>query len=153
MRRLALLATFTVLTAVLLTFTVGRKQSSQDCGAYRQDKLLQIASIKIKAEVAKSQSDKQKGLGGRPCIGINQGMLFIFDKPGYYSFWMKDMKFPIDIVWISSDHKVLTKDVDIKPSTYPKTFVNEGKPAKYVLELQANRTRSLDLVIGTPINF
>jgi uncharacterized membrane protein (UPF0127 family) len=79
-------------------------------------------------------------------------MLFRFTKPGQYPFWMKGMKFPIDIIWIGADHKVAAIEVDEKPSTYPDKFVNQ-KPAQYVLEVKANTTKRLNIDIGTPVTF
>lgn len=61
----------------------------------------------FKVIVAKSAKDKQIGLSEKNKIEQDQGMLFIFDNPDYHSFWMKDMKFPIDIIYINGD-KVTT---------------------------------------------
>ncbi|GEM_PF-896653 len=61
----------------------------------------------FKVIVAKSDKDKQIGLSEKNKIEQDQGMLFIFDNPQYHSFWMKDMKFPIDIIYINGD-KVTT---------------------------------------------
>ncbi len=57
----------------------------------------------FKVIVAKSDKDKQIGLSEKNKIEQDQGMLFIFDNPDYHSFWMKDMKFPIDIIYINGD--------------------------------------------------
>ena len=53
----------------------------------------------IKIILAKSDSEKTKGLSGRKDLPKDQGMLFIFDHKDKYGFWMKDMKFPIDIIY------------------------------------------------------
>ncbi|HXY18184.1 MAG TPA: DUF192 domain-containing protein, partial [Candidatus Nitrosopolaris sp.] len=69
-------------------------------------------------------------------------------------FWMKDMKFPIDMIWISSSHKAVVVEEDVKPSTYPDRFVNPvNHPAQYVLELQAHASTRLGINPGTPIKF
>ncbi|MDE2018933.1 MAG: DUF192 domain-containing protein [Patescibacteria group bacterium] len=54
-------------------------------------------------EIASTTMEKTLGLSGRNGLGANQGMLFIFSDPGVQHFWMKDMKFSIDIIWISDD--------------------------------------------------
>ena len=124
------------------------------CGVYRTDRVVTIGQTKINAEVAITPADRQKGLSGRPCIEPNQGMLFLFSRPGQYSFWMKDMKFSIDIVWITSDHKVAAIYNDIEPSTYPDSFVNDKRhPAQYTLEIKAKLAKSLGLELGTPVKF
>ncbi|MBX4197001.1 DUF192 domain-containing protein [Candidatus Saccharibacteria bacterium] len=127
--------------------------STLACGPYKNDKTIVINGSAIKAEVVSNKADLQKGLGGRPCILPNQGMLFEFDKPGIISIWMKDMKFPIDVIWINTDHKVAAAEIDLKPSTYPDKFINRDHPAQYVLELKANRAKELGLNIGSAINF
>jgi uncharacterized protein len=80
-------------------------------------------------------------------------MFFAFTKPGQYPFWMKGMKFPIDIIWITSTHQVAAIEVNESPSTYPASkFVNKI-PAQYVLELKANRSKELRMAIGTAVSF
>jgi len=123
------------------------------CGPYRNDKTVTINGQQIQAEIASSATERQKGLSGRPCILPNQAMLFTFSQPGHYSFWMKDMKFPIDIAWISPDKKVVGLEIDVEPSTYPDSFVNKDQPAQYVLELKANRSKTLNINLGTPVKF
>jgi uncharacterized membrane protein (UPF0127 family) len=123
------------------------------CGPYRTDTTVEINGTIINAEVPKNSTEFEKGLGGRPCILPNQGMLFGFKKPGQYPFWMKDMKFPVDIIWISTDHKVAAEEINLQPSTYPDRFVNKDSPAQYVLEIKANLSKELKMTLGTPVNF
>ena len=155
MRNWRLVAAVTIVAAaVLAAFLTYSPKSGQDtkCGPYRSDKTASINSKAIKAEVVSTQAERAQGLSGRPCIETNQGMLFVFDKPGRYPFWMKDMQFPIDIVWIDADHKVVGLDINVDPSTYPDYFVAE-KLAQYVLELQANRAKDLKVDLGTQVAF
>lgn len=147
----AFIALSVISAVVLLHEANGLKTSA--CGLYRNDKTVQIGSAKFEAEVADTANQQEKGLGRRPCIGENQAMLFEFSKPSHYAFWMKDMKFPIDIVWISPDHRVADLNVDVQPSTYPNSFINKDHLAQYVLEIKANRSKSLSITLGTPVNF
>jgi uncharacterized membrane protein (UPF0127 family) len=123
------------------------------CGAYRNDKTVTINGSALKAEVAQTPADREKGLSGRPCIEAGQAMLFVFDKPSQYAIWMKDMHFPIDIVWINSEHKTVGLELSVEPSTYPDRFANKDQPAQYVLELQANRAKDLGVGLGTEVAF
>lgn len=124
------------------------------CGPYRADKVIRISGSDINAEVVSAPKDLSKGLSGRPCILPDQGMLFVFRQSGQHPFWMKNMKFPIDIIWISADHKAAGIERDVKPSTYPDGFVNKKEnPALYVLELKANRSSELHIELGTPVSF
>jgi uncharacterized membrane protein (UPF0127 family) len=127
------------------------------CGPYRSDRRVLINHETINAEIPNSSAAYAKGLGGRPCILPNQAMLFVYSKPGQYRFWMKGMKFPIDILWISSDHKVVGQEVDVEPSTYYSKFpFFENDPqhlAQYVLELKKDRSRELLVNLGTTVSF
>jgi uncharacterized membrane protein (UPF0127 family) len=122
------------------------------CGPYRHDGSVVIDGQKIFVEAARNSTEFEKGLAGRPCIPADQGMFFSFSKEGRYPFWMKGMKFPIDIVWITSGHRVAAIEVDEQPSTFPDKFVNKI-PAMYVLELKANRSKELNMEIGSAVSF
>jgi uncharacterized membrane protein (UPF0127 family) len=119
---------------------------------YRRDAVISTISSSVNIEVAKTVPEQEKGLSGRACIGADQGMLFTFDKPDSYEFWMKDMKFPIDIVWVNENKTVNSVTQDVLPSTYPQKFKGSS-PSKYVLELQANRAQSLNITQGTDLKF
>src|SRR5258708_9701673 len=56
--------------------------------------------------VVKTDKERQVGLSERQSLSLDQGMLFTFDKPDLYLFWMKNMKFPIDIIFINNNHIV-----------------------------------------------
>jgi len=150
MKNLRILAGLAVIVAAV-AFALSQAGGCKT--AYRSDKQIRVNSTVIKAEVASTSAQQAKGLGGRACIGNNQGMLFVFNRPSNYAFWMKDMRFPIDIIWIDANHKVVAEEIDVQPSTYPDRFVNKDKPAQYVLELKAERARSLKINLGTIINF
>lgn len=140
-------------TLVILVAAFVAASGGGSCSwVYRNDEVVRIGSVAITTEIAQTNQEKIKGLGGRACIDDEQGMLFIYDKPGFYSFWMKDMKFPIDIIWIGSDYRVVDIEKHIKPSTYPKSFTNNAKPAQYVLEIKAGRANQLGITLGTPVN-
>lgn len=62
---------------------------------------LKIGSETVRAEVAATIEAKQKGLSGRSGLADGQGMLFLFSSTGAQGFWMKGMRFPIDIVWLN----------------------------------------------------
>ena len=75
-------------------------------------------------------------------------MLFVFDKPDTYGFWMKDMRFPIDIIWISGD-KVIYVLSEVHPDSYPNLF-KPPIPVDKVLEINAGLSRKLGITEGTP---
>jgi uncharacterized membrane protein (UPF0127 family) len=126
---------------------------NSDCGVYRNDKTTTINGALFKTEVTKNKDEFAKGLGGRPCILPDQAMLFSYSQPLRIAIWMKDMKFPLDIIWLSPDHQVVGVEKDVSPSTYPDKFANKDKPAQFVLEIKANRSDEIGLTLGTPVDF
>lgn len=111
----------------------------------------------IIAEVVETNEEKELGLGGRTELGADEGMLFLFAEPGSYVFWMKGMKIPIDIVWISGT-TVVGFEEDVPPPR--NVSASDGELAVYfppssvdkVLELHAGRAATLDLQIGDALS-
>jgi len=62
---------------------------------------LNIDSATFTVEIASTSLEQTRGLSFRPSLGANDGMLFIFGAGSTQTFWMKDMNFPLDMIWIS----------------------------------------------------
>ncbi len=62
-------------------------------------RIVGLNTVTVSAEVARSLQEKVRGLSGRPPLKAGQGMLFVYDRPQVIGIWMKDMKFPLDILW------------------------------------------------------
>lgn len=75
-------------------------------GEKNSNKVITINNVKINVEIADTQDKRTKGLSGRDSLPADSGMLFIFPKEERYSFWMKGLKFPLDIIWIKGDNIV-----------------------------------------------
>ena len=97
-------------------------------------KKISLGDVVLKTEIALSPLEKQKGLSGRNYMGENNAMLFVFSQPDLYPFWMKDMKFPIDIIWLDDNLKIINVEKNVSPKTYPEEFLPH-LPAKFVLEV------------------
>ncbi len=106
-----------------------------------------ISDQEIKIEKACTDEDRERGLSFRKGLDENSGLIFIFDRSDFYSFWMRDMKFNIDMVWLDESFRVVTVVSDAKADSYPKTFSSEG-PAKYVLELNSGDANRLGIKKG-----
>ncbi|MEK7502976.1 MAG: DUF192 domain-containing protein [Patescibacteria group bacterium] len=111
-----------------------------ESSAYRassgQKMIVNISGRKVEVDIANNEKERNKGLGGRKNLPEDSGMLFIFEIPAKYSFWMKDMRFPIDIIWIEENKKITAISENIAPETYPASF-SPSEPVKYVLEVNA----------------
>ncbi|MFA6603935.1 MAG: DUF192 domain-containing protein [Patescibacteria group bacterium] len=94
--------------------------------------------IKIAADVASTPATREKGLSGREALGAAEGMLFIFGRADRYAFWMKDMRFAIDILWIKGDEIVdITTDVPPAAVGAPLERYFPMSPIDKVLEVSA----------------
>lgn len=98
-------------------------------------------------EVVSTDASRQKGLSGRDGLASNSGMLFLFGEPGYDCFWMKDMKFDIDMLWFDEFQSLIHVQENASKSTYPSSFCPQT-PAKYVLEVPAGTVKQLGLQVG-----
>ena len=110
-------------------------------------KTLKIGVSLLNIEIAKTDLDRERGLSGRVELAENEGLLFIFDREGYYGFWMKDMNFPIDIAWLDKNKKIIHIEENILPETYPKIF-NATSTSLYVLETRAEFFKNSKIKIG-----
>jgi len=106
----------------------------------------------IHAEIADTDASREQGLSDRASLPADNGMLFVFDTPGQYGFWMKDMRFPLDMVWINADKTVAGVTKDILPSTYPSIFPPPSS-ISYVLEINAGSAEKFGLVSGAIVDF
>ncbi|EKE20046.1 MAG: hypothetical protein ACD_8C00059G0008 [uncultured bacterium] len=104
----------------------------------------------FKVEVVSERHDLEKGLGGRDGLCLSCGMLFKFSNPGKHAFWMKDMKFPIDIIWIF-ENKIVHLEKNVSPSLIG-TLVSL-QDADSVLEINAGMSDKLKLEIGDEASF
>lgn len=93
---------------------------------------LKLGGQILTVELAKTPRAWQKGLSNRRELGSNRGMLFIFTESSRHSFWMKDMNFPLDIIWLKNG-----EIVDIAPQL-PPAQAGEAQPTVYWPRLSAN---------------
>lgn len=122
-------------------------------------KTADIKGQSIKLEIADSPEERQKGLSKRESLPQDTGMVFIFDKDDTYSFWMKDMQFPIDIIFLK-DTKVVSVFHEVPAfvgqgdaKTQNMTLYAPKTPANRVLELNAGQAKKYGLKEGDTITF
>lgn len=113
---------------------------------------VKIAGKNVKVDLALTSKDQEQGLSGREILKEDEGMLFVFDHLDKYSFWMKDMNFPLDIIWINNDLQVVYIEKNAKPESYPKTFT-PTQNTRYVLEVNALFSEKNNLKVGDPVEF
>lgn len=113
-----------------------------------------INDVVIPVEIAEGMRAVQKGLSGRPSLNAENGMLFLFSSPARYRFWMPDMRFPIDIIWINNETVVdISHDVPNNFNLLNPHFYRPKEPARYVLEVNAGFARKKGIEIGSAALF
>ncbi len=108
----------------------------------------------FKVELAVTSGERGRGLMYREQLAENSGMLFIFECPDIYPFWMNNTLIPLDIIWLNKQRKIvfikhnaLPCQTNICPNIIPEA------PASYVLELNAGVAEDIGLKIGDKLVF
>ena len=107
------------------------------------------------ADISATPERMTRGLSVKDALAENEAMLFVFDVEAEHRFWMKDMKFPIDIIWISSDKIVVDIEHNLQPcdlGLFCSTYEPEGD-SLYVLETVGGFGGKYRVVKGTPVEF
>jgi len=111
-----------------------------------------INGTQISVTVADTQAAREQGLSGRDNLKEDQGMLFLFDYPDKYMFWMKEMKFPLDIIFIRNE-RIVDMATDLpapKEGENPTTFT-PNEMADRVLEVNAGTAKRLGWNLGMEV--
>lgn len=113
---------------------------------------VQIGNVTYAVEIADTNTSRSRGLSGRKNMEIDHGMLFLFPEKNHHSFWMKDMQFSLDFVWIEDDTiRDLAQDVPI-PLTA--TYLPIYKPhdaINKILEINAGEIKKYGFKIGDKV--
>lgn len=118
-----------------------------------QTALVSVGGENLTVTLSTTPESQSKGLTIKNSIAQNEGMLFIFKSPQKYSFWMKDMKFPIDILWADSSGKIVHIEKNLQPCVFflPCPSYSPNDNSLYVLEVISNFTNKFDINIGDQI--
>ncbi len=92
----------------------------------------------VTAEIAVSEEERARGLMFREKLLEDQAMLFLFETEDIHSFWMKNMRFPIDILWLDKNRRIVHIEARVSPCPHePCPTYAPAAPAAFVLELQS----------------
>ena len=117
---------------------------------------VRIGIKEFKVEVAGTPLARSEGLSLRDSLGLEEGMLFLFKDSGKHGFWMKDMKFAIDIVWIQGDRIVgFKKNAQPEPekSMFNLTTYRPPTEVDKVLEINAGLVDQYGIGVGDKVEF
>ena len=135
------------------------RKENKEMFDYEFSRTLEINNFKFKTEIVDNESDRKQGLSDTQSLCDECAMLFIFDKPQKLSFWMKDMNYDLDILYIKEEkNKKVVSEIfenvkaDLDKSVRPVT-VNSGEEVKYVLEINSGKASELNIKVGDEIIF
>ncbi len=107
----------------------------------------------VRAEVAASPLARMRGLSGHAPLGPDEGMIFLFSSAQKYPFWMKDMRFPIDIIWINGGRIVdITENAPVPSESGPIPSFSPNQAADAALEVNAGYAQAHDLAVGMKVS-
>ncbi len=121
--------------------------------AYRQVNIT-VNGVELLADIAATSDQKSMGLGVKDTLNDNEAMLFLFKTESKHTFWMKDMKFQIDIIWLDADKEVVHIEHSLEPcmpDSCPTYTPNDD--SLYVLETVAGFAQKYNVTEGTPVEF
>lgn len=110
-----------------------------------------IGSTTAYASVADSLPELIKGLSDTPSLPDTVVKLFAFGSTGRHSIWMKDMNYPIDIIWLDESGMIVHIVENVSPDTYPESSFTPPTPARYVIETNAGFVSSSTVTVGDEV--
>lgn len=128
------IAALSIVGAVLLLQSPIEEVNSPNPAFSEPLRTLTVGDVKLQVAIADEPHERTQGLSGTKKLLPGTGMLFVFEEDGDRGFWMKDMLFSIDMIWISSDGMVVDVTHSASPESYPRVF-SPSEPVQYVLEV------------------
>ena len=109
------------------------------------DAVLIAQSHRYYLQLAVTPAQQELGLGGRTKLPLDHGMLFVYHSSTTRCFWMKGMKFALDMIWLSPGDEVVSVQPDVSPRSYPSAYCAQSQD---VVELNAGQARIAHIAVG-----
>lgn len=114
---------------------------------------LRVGSGVFNIQLATTDEARQQGLSGVDHLDANQGLLMAFPSDDEWGIWMKDMKIPLDIIWMDHEKKVIFIVTDASPDLGTSKTFKPKTPARYVLEVPAGTVKNAGIQVGSLATF
>lgn len=115
--------------------------------------VVRIGQATLQAELATTSQQQRQGLGNRASLSDMGAMLFVFDADAKWEMVMRDMRFPLDIIWLDKDKKVVHIEANVQPDAEPYEIYKPNKQARYVLEVRSGLAKEQKVTVGTKAEF
>jgi uncharacterized protein len=153
-----LLAVAVILCGVGVAIVMSRQKPVSDTtggvqGQTYSTRVMKVNNQQYTLQVADTSTKQALGLGGRDNLAPKAGMLFTYAQPADdVCYWMKDMRFSLDIIWLDAHKQITMIEPSLSPATYPHSYCS-STPTQYVVELNAGIANSLGLHQGQKLDF
>lgn len=114
---------------------------------------VRIGSGAFDVRLATTDLTREKGLSGVEELGANEGLLMVYDTESNWGIWMKNMKLPLDIIWLNNNKEVVYIVTNASPSLGDSQTFTPKDPARYVLEVPEGTVKSTGIKVGTKADF
>ena len=107
--------------------------------------------VRVRVELARTSQEHARGLMFRDQLEADAGMLFLYEEEGLLAFWMRNTLIPLDMIFISADHRVVGIVENAEPQT--DTVRQVDRPSQFVLEVNGGFAAAHGITAGTPVEF
>lgn len=111
-------------------------ESGNENATSTQKTYVTIGSATLIVDVADTFEARAQGLSNTQSLPLDRGMLFSFEQDKQWGIWMKDMRYPLDILWLDASSTIIDVKKSADPKNYPETYFPK-RNARYVLETNA----------------
>lgn len=109
-----------------------------------------LPNTTLTATILDTDASREKGLSGLTGLKKDKAVIMVFNQPGRYGIWMKEMDFPIDVIWLNQDKKIVHLVSNMTPDSYPKTFIPPLE-AQFIIEANVGTIAKNNLKVGETV--
>lgn len=110
--------------------------------------LVRLRGHVYQTSIMRTEAEREQGLSGTDSLPDGQAMLFVFPNDSKWGMWMKDMQYPIDMVWLDRGKRVTYVVRNAQPSSYPDTIYRPSVSSRYVIELPSGTIERTGIAEG-----
>jgi len=132
-----------VLLIAVIVFLVFLKKDSQ----YAFDKEIIVKNTVLDVAIVSTDEERSRGLSNHRPLKDNEALLFVFERPDFYGIWMKEMRFPIDVIWFDDEMKIVSVRENFSPDSFPEAAYPSHE-AFWVLETKAGFVKDHRILMG-----
>lgn len=150
MRQVILTIVLVVAALVVFLLVLSSDYFSLSSEVIRDEDIIYVGKTPIRVEVAETPEELSRGLGGRESLPPEAGLVLRFPPGGDGGIWMRDMKIPIDVIWVGADDTVVDVAENLRPESFPEIF-RPRSPARYAIEVNAGFVSTHNIEIGETV--